>query len=219
MYTYDILIAMNTPHDTDTTPTPRVAAIILAAGASRRMGTPKALLTWRGATFLTHCINTARAARCHPLICVTHPDAEELRRTHADAPVTWCENPTPQHGMLSSLRCGLMCMPPSVDAALLCLIDHPSVAPETFQALCAHAARTKICVPTFNATRGHPVVFGADFFPLLCEREWPDGARGLLRAYAAHVEHVAVDDPEIHRDIDTPARYAALQEETMQGEK
>jgi molybdenum cofactor cytidylyltransferase len=187
-----------------------IAAIILAAGYSSRMGRPKALLDWHGHTFLAIVHAGLVNANSAPIVVVIGADSNAIKEAHAGLDVTWVRNPDPSHGMLSSFRCGLrvLCeqsvMPMGV---MLCLVDHPAVAQATYPELARHAAPDAIIIPECNGRRGHPVIFGNQFVDELLAGDCPEGARSVVRAHPGAVQVVPVDDPGVLLDIDTPDEY------------
>jgi len=186
-----------------------VRALVLAAGASSRMGRCKALLPWRGATFLAHiCAQLARAGLPRPVIVVPHSD-DTIRRLHAALCVDWALNPAPEDGMLSSLRCGLPRVPVG-QGVMVCLVDHPAVRANTYRALCNAARADAIVVPVWRGRRGHPVVFGAAFRDELMSGACPEGARSVVHAHADAIHEISIRDAGIVQDIDTPAEFAQL---------
>jgi len=195
----------------------RLAGILLAAGASRRMGTPKAALVLDGETFAARGLRLLVQAGCDPLVVVTgvHHDAvvTALPDGHG-ARVT--PNPAPARGQLSSLKVGLrrvMGDVADVDGVVVSLVDHPAVTAETVRVLvqAARAGKTPIVVPVFRGRRGHPVVFLHAVFDELLATDDEVGARGVVRRDPRRVTEVAVDDPGIVTDVDTPAAFARLE--------
>ncbi|MCA9705428.1 MAG: NTP transferase domain-containing protein [Myxococcales bacterium] len=185
-----------------------LAAVVLAAGASSRMGRPKALLRWRGRPFVHHAIALARAAGAHPVVvvegAVALPD-EALAGAIRARNEAWAEGP------LRSLQAGLRALadagPP--DAAVLVLtVDRPHVRAETVRALAdAHAADpAAIWQPRHGARRGHPIVHPAELVPALVELRPPQTPRTLLARpeVAARRRFVDVDDPAVLDNLDRP---------------
>lgn len=210
-YTYNMVSEEKHTIATHTAQPCTIAAIILTAGASSRMGQPKACLQWNNTTFLTTCVNHLRDANCTDIWCITGYFRDEIMSQHSDLPVQWIENPTPEEGMLSSFRCGVKQIAEDFDAVLLCLVDHPAITTETYTAVCSHASAETIIIPVYNGKRGHPTAFGKTFFDEIVHSDCPQGARTIIHKHTDAVREIAVNDPGIHLDIDTPAEYKEIQ--------
>jgi CTP:molybdopterin cytidylyltransferase MocA len=190
----------------------KIAGVILAAGESRRMGFPKALLRYREETFLDTLVGLF-SARCSPVIVVVGAHAERIRE-RAARPAEFVYNPDFPRGMTTSLQCGLHSVPADADAVLLTLVDHPAVRPETLDALTLDTpiapTRPMLRVPRYGGRRGHPICFGRGLIPEFFAI--PDGgaARDVVRAHAAQTEFLDLDDPGIVADIDDAEAYVKL---------
>jgi molybdenum cofactor cytidylyltransferase len=187
--------------------------VILAAGASQRMGRPKADLRYEGQTFLERALEALCAARLDPIVLVV--DAQRAAVTTAPDSRHIIVNHEPARGQLSSLKLALrhLSAPPVTAAGVVvALVDHPLVAASTVGAL-VHAARAgdhSILLPSYRGRRGHPVVFMRAVWDELLDTPDDLGARAVVRRDAGRVGNVPVDDPGILVDIDTPADLAAL---------
>lgn len=190
-----------------------VAAVVLAAGASTRMGAPKALLEWGGRTFLRRVIDLAAAAGCAPIVAVA--GAIRLPRAELGAAIE-VVNETWSEGQLSSLQVGLRAIA-GAPAALVLTVDRPHVRPSTIAALLAgHAADpTAIWQPAHGGRRGHPILYPGDLLPAIVTLPAALGPRSWLGspAIAARRREVAVDDPAVLDNVDTPADLARLRRE------
>src|SRR5262249_36163049 len=145
------------PNSPQVKPSRTIAGIILAAGASRRMGTPKALLNWNGETFLDGMIRVFSEV-ASPVIVVLGNHAEQIRAgIQRGSDARFVINPDPERGMLSSLQIALETVPPEAEAVMFTPVDHPSLQSSTIEKL---AARTEapVTVPTYHDAHGHPVV-------------------------------------------------------------
>jgi CTP:molybdopterin cytidylyltransferase MocA len=184
-----------------------VAGIILAAGESRRMGFPKALLRYRDETFLDTLIGHF-TLRCDPVIVVLGAHAVRIREG-ALRPATFVINPDYQRGQTTSMQCGLRAVPAGAEGVLFTLVDHPAVSPATFDALLA-APRPMVRVPRFQGRRGHPLWFSRELIAEFLELPENGAARDIVRSHAPQTEFLDVDDAGILADIDDPAAYSRL---------
>jgi CTP:molybdopterin cytidylyltransferase MocA len=186
-----------------------VAAIIPAAGLSARMEAPKPLLDAGGLTFLARILTTLReggAAPCLVVVRDPHGPVAIEARGHGGIVVL---NSDPSTGPVSSLQTGIRELPETVAAALFSPVDHPLFAPATVSALIQAFNETgaPLVVPAFEGRRGHPVLFHRDLFAELLEEGLSEGARTVVRRYLEARLQLAVDDPGILADIDTPEEY------------
>ena len=184
-----------------------VAGIILAAGESRRMGFPKALLRYREESFLDTLIGLF-AARCQPVIVVLGAHSDRIRE-HTLRPATFAINADYQRGQTSSMQCGLRAVPAGADGVLFTLVDHPAVTPATMDALLGGPGPL-LRVPRHQGRRGHPIWFSRDLIAEFLELPEDGAARDIVRAHAAQTEFLDVDDPGILADIDDAAAYGRL---------
>jgi len=187
-----------------------VAGIILAAGASQRMGQPKPLLLWRGEPFICHVARTALDAGLAPVVIVTGARAEEVRAALADLPVEIVYNPNWAEGQSTSVRTGLQALPPETDAAIFLLADQPRIPVELVRALVARHAQTQppIVAPMIEGKRGNPVLFDRSTFPDLMSLQGDAGGRLIFSRYPA--AYVPWHDPSLLLDVDTLEDYEQL---------
>ncbi len=195
---------------------PVVGVVVLAAGASTRMGEPKQLLKYGGETLLGRAARAALGTGCRPVVIVlgSHTDAmfEEAAATGARVVVNedWAE------GMASSIRCGLLELEAlaEVDAALLTLCDQPLVTAEVLTRLVEAYRRNRSplvaseYVSRGERARGVPALFGRGLFAELTGLKGAEGARRVIARHAEAASVIAV--PEAAFDVDTPDDYRAL---------
>jgi molybdenum cofactor cytidylyltransferase len=196
-----------------------IPAIVLAAGASSRMGRPKALLPIgpagkEGETFLSRITRTLQEAGVEEIIVVLGNDAETVR-SGLPGPVRGVrliENTHPDQGQLSSLLVGLRAADrPGVRAVLITLVDVPLVSADTIRTVLSTYKESKgalIVRPAREGQHGHPVIFDRVLFQELRQADPAIGARSVIHAHHADVVDVAVPDEGSFIDIDTPEAYA-----------
>lgn len=192
---------------------PAIAGLILSAGASRRMGTPKALLTLHGAAFLDRLL-AAFSPVCDPVIVVLGYDAGRIREGIApNRTVDIAVNPDPARGMFSSLQCGLRRIPAQVQAAIFTPVDYPAIRPSTVASLARAFEQTRLPVtlPRHAGEHGHPVCLSRQAIDELLALPVTAQARDLIRSYRSQTQYVDVDDPGILADIDLPEDYQKLE--------
>ncbi|GAB4264139.1 MAG: hypothetical protein Kow0092_15550 [Deferrisomatales bacterium] len=192
-----------------------IAGLLLAAGASTRMGGPnKLLLPVGGTPLVRRAAETLLAAGLAPVVVVLGRDAARVAEALDGLAVTSVENPEFAHGMAGSLRRGVEALGPEVGAVAVALADLPALRPETVRAVCRafRASPRGVAVPVWRGRRGHPAVFDlARYRVALAAVEGDRGARGVLEAHPEDVLQVPVEDPGICVDVDTPADWAALE--------
>ena len=186
------------------------AGLILAAGESRRMGTPKALLRYRGESFLDTLIGLFEK-RCAPVIVVLGAAAQQVRAATSRA-AAFVENERWESGQTSSMQRGLRAVPAEADGVLFTLVDHPAVRMETIDALLDASGRALMRVPRYLGRNGHPIWFSRELIAEFLALPESGAARDVVRAHAGDTEFVEVDDPGVLADIDDPAAYRALLE-------
>lgn len=193
--------------------TPVIAGLILAAGESSRMGTDKALLLYRGRTFLETVAQALRDAGIERIAVVLGHHAVEIRRATKLGETEFVVNPDYARGQTSSLQAGLRLLArPDTEAVVLCLVDHPGTSAETIRKIVARFRQTQcpVVLPTIHNQHGHPVLIARVRFDELL-RLPPDAAANLLlRKHYCEQGMVEIDDPGILLDVDTPEAYRQL---------
>ncbi len=194
-----------------TTTKPRIAAIVLAAGASDRMGPRNKLLCEIGGTPLVRrVVDTLADSDVTDVTVVTGHDAPAIAGAVAGMNVRLVHNDHHTAGMGMSLARGVASLPDTIDGAMICLGDMPHVRADTIGRLIAAfspAGGADICVPVHDGRRGHPVLFGRRFFKELSRLTGDAGARALMDSQGAQVIEVTVDDQGIFKDYDTPEDF------------
>jgi molybdenum cofactor cytidylyltransferase len=194
-----------------------IAGIILAAGESSRMGTPKALLDYRGETFVGRLVRVLGASS-QPVLVVLGYHADVIRKkVPANAHVV--VNLEPGRGQLSSLQTGLAALPAEADGFAFIPVDSPAVESDTvaklIQAFDQRDPSTLFVIPRQSGRRGHPVVaarsIAAEFLALPPTAE----AREVVHAHVDRTEYVDVDDDGIFTDVDDPEAYRRLKERAV----
>jgi molybdenum cofactor cytidylyltransferase len=190
----------------------RIAAVILAAGASSRMGRPKQLLDWGGRPLARAAAETALAARLAPIVAVVGAARAEVEAALADLPLQVVANPDYAAGQSTSLRAGIAALDPDADAVVVLLGDQPFVTAAIVERLVAewHASQASIVAPVYAGQRGNPVLFARAVFPELLAIQGDQGARSALAADPSRIHAVVFDDPRPLADIDTLEDYERL---------
>ncbi len=194
----------------------KIAAVILAAGASTRFGEAKQLLDWRGGPLLRHVTRTALQAGLDPVIVVLGSQAEAARQTlgtlPAQTPVQTVMNWRWEAGLSGSVQVGLAALPPDTPAAIFLQCDQPLVSADLLRALVERFRETgaPIVHPAHAGRRGTPALFARQLFPELAEVSGDKGGRVLISRYTNSVVAVEVDNPDILSDVDTRADYERL---------
>lgn len=191
--------------------TATLGAIVLAAGASSRMGRPKALLPLAGATFVEVIHDTLRESGLDPIVVVGRPDLEGPLKRLLPATSVVAINRTPERGQLSSLLVGLDALG-WPRAAMVTLVDLPLVRIATVSALVSAwaAGGAPLVRPLTRGRHGHPVVMGEPVLAALAGADLHSGAKPVIHAFAARALDVDVDDPGTLEDVDTPEDFARL---------
>jgi len=188
----------------------RVAGVVLAAGASQRLGQPKQTLLWRGQSLVHHAARTALQAGLSPVVIVTGAHAGPTRQSLGDLPVEFVHNADWHTGQSTSVVAGLGVLPAEVGAVVFLLADQPQVPHELVRGLVQIHRRTlsPLAAPLVNGRRANPVLFDRVTFPNLRALSGDAGGRSLFSRY--HVEWLPWQDEDILLDIDTPQDYQKL---------
>jgi molybdenum cofactor cytidylyltransferase len=198
----------------DAAPGRRVAAVVLAAGRSTRMGASNKLLAEiAGKPLVRIAVEQALASRARPVIVVTGHQREETEAALAGLDVTLVHNPAFAEGLSASLKAGVAAAPATADGVAVCLGDMPQVDAALIDRLIAAfdpGAGALAVVPTEAGKRGNPVVLARRFFPDLMALTGDIGARALIASHPEAVVEVPVNDAAAFFDVDTPEALTQL---------
>jgi molybdenum cofactor cytidylyltransferase len=189
-----------------------IVGIVLAAGASTRMGRQKLLLpVAAGRPLVRVAVEQVLGAGLDDVVVVVGADAPAVAATLAGLPVRLVGNPDYAEGQATSLRAGLAALPPGTEAAVVALGDQPLPDPAVIRGLVAAFRETgrPIAAPVYRDGRGNPVLFAAAVFGELAAVTGDQGGRGLIAKDPSRVAMVAIDAP-MPVDVDTPDDYATL---------
>ena len=194
----------------------RIAALLLAAGQSRRMGGPNKLLAEiDGVPMVTRVAQRLLAARARPIIAVLGNQAEMVDAALGKLPVERVRNPEFAAGLSTSLKRGIAALPPDLDGLIVCLGDMPLISGRHLERLIAAfnpLEGRSIVVPTRRGKRGNPVLWSRQFFPEMAALAGDVGAKHLIGEHAELVVEVEMDDDAVLVDIDTPEALDAFEE-------
>ena len=186
----------------------RIAAVVLAAGRSTRMGGPNKLLAEiAGRPLLRIVVEEALASRAKPVIVVVGHERAEIEKALAGLSVQLVHNPDFAQGLGSSLKAGIAAVPEEADGAIVCLGDMPQVDARLIDRLIAAFDPDRgalIVMPTVEGRRGNPVLWSRRFFPDLMAIEGDVGARHFIGRYSEAVVEVPLEDKAALVDVDTP---------------
>lgn len=194
---------------------PRIAALVLAAGMSRRMGPTNKLLTAvDGVPMVVRVVDAALSSKAGSVIVVTGHEADRVKEALGrKRKFTAVHNPDYAQGLSTSLSRGLTAVPPECDGVLICLGDMPRIRGihldrliDAFNPVEGRA----ICVPTYQGKRGNPVLFARRFFAEMASVSGDVGARHLIGEHGDQVAEVEMGDPGVLLDVDSPEALAAL---------
>jgi molybdenum cofactor cytidylyltransferase len=186
-----------------------IHAIVLAAGESRRMGMPKALLRFGDTTFLSQIVSVLQQSEVDGVTVVLGAQAAAIRASTDLSGVDVVVNEDYRRGQLSSLVAGLRSLPSQTEAILLCLVDNPLITGATVNRVVRafHETGKPIVIPVFKGRRGHPALFARAMFDELLNAPADEGARYVVQSHRDQVFEVAMPEPAILTRIDTPEDY------------
>lgn len=197
---------------------PRIGAIVLAAGLSRRMGEAKQFLPLQGNPLFRHAVERAIANDLSPILLIGGEHCERLRQLTSDLPqVEVLDNREYATGMASSLRMGMEAASGRVDAVLVFLADQPCVPDHVVQTLIQtyeenQAQGVRIVRPIYQDTAGHPVLFGASLMEEFSRVTGDQGGKDIIHKYKAHMKKVRFACADWNLDVDTPEDFQRIQQ-------
>jgi CTP:molybdopterin cytidylyltransferase MocA len=192
---------------------PAIAAVILAAGFSQRMGSFKPLLPLGPDRTIVRVVNTFQSAGIGDVLIVTGHRSAEVLEAVSGLSVRCITNADFQKGMFTSVLAGVRSLPVDCRAFFVHPVDIPLVKPRTIRQLTATFKESSplIVYPTFDARRGHPPLIEASLVPRILAGSGEGGLRALLKGHDAHCVELAVEDEGILMDLDTPEDYRQMQ--------
>jgi molybdenum cofactor cytidylyltransferase len=187
----------------------QIWAIILAAGESKRMGTPKMLLPFDRSTMIETVISNVLGSKADRILVVLGSSGSEIEKLIRTKTVNYCFNENYKDGMLSSVKCGLRNIPAGFRAALIFQGDQPLITSSTSDSVIDsyNLSGKGIVIPVYHNRRGHPVLIDKKYTKEIEKLSPSLGLRSLSYTFPNDVLEVAVNDPGILRDIDTYPEY------------
>lgn len=186
-----------------------VCAIVLAAGESKRMGSPKMLLPYNGKTVIEQVIDNVLSSGIRNPVIVLGSDHEEIAKVIKGYPVSQCYNEKYRNGMLSSVQCGLASLPDHSGAVLIIPGDQPMIDAAQMKRVMKvwHESGKGIVMPAHNGKRGHPLIVDMKYMREVMSLPESKGLRALAELHPDDVMEAETDDPSVLRDIDTQQDY------------
>jgi molybdenum cofactor cytidylyltransferase len=190
-----------------------IAAVVLAAGESRRMGRPKMVLPWQDTTIIGQVVRTLAGAGVEDIVVVTGGAGELVEAALQGLPARPVFNPDYHQGeMISTFQTGLAALSGAARAALVALGDQPQIEAWVVESVISayQSSQAQLVVPSFRMRRGHPWLLDRSLWQEALALTNPATLRDFLNQQASRIHYVSVDSPSILMDLDTPDDYAAL---------
>jgi molybdenum cofactor cytidylyltransferase len=187
-----------------------IAAVVLAAGLSQRMGKPKMILSWGEKTVIGQVVDILVTAGIQEIFIVTGGSSHQVEDALHGKKVHFVFNPDFENGqMLTSLQVGLSRIGSSVEAILLVLGDQPQIQVETVTAIVQafKQKKEKLIIPSYQMRRGHPWLIERDMWSQIIRMKAPDTLRDFLGRNEKDISYIQIDSPSILKDLDTPEDY------------
>jgi CTP:molybdopterin cytidylyltransferase MocA len=187
------------------TPCKEVAGVILAAGEGKRFGQPKATAQIDGVTFLEKIAKILKDVGCRPIIAVGGSDTGMIIQEATRLEIGYIINKDWEKGQFSSLKTGLASLKQEVCGALITLVDHPFVVPETYKLLKDAFTKSpkRIIIPVYDHRRGHPIVLPRDIMREIAESPDTGNLKDIINNHERMVVQHRCEDPAVLQDIDT----------------
>lgn len=196
----------------------KVAALILAAGKSLRMGQPKMLMPWKGRPLLAHVVENVLQGEFSDIVVVTGDASEQIQsvvKAIGDARLRCAFNKEYALGMLSSVQCGILALSDSFEGVMIALGDQPAIPAQIYRQLLAHfiSSDALILIPSFRQKRGHPIFLRSTLLPELLHLDPArDSLHNVTSQHASMIQTISLEEPAIVQDLDTPWDYEHLTE-------
>jgi molybdenum cofactor cytidylyltransferase len=189
-----------------------LAAVILSGGASRRMGSPKALLAYQGSPFLEHLLNITIHPRIGVRRVVLGPDAEAVRSEISLRDDEVIINSEWEKGQLSSLHAAMRSLPTGTEGMLVCPVDHPLVSLALIDELIEAFFKTRapVVVPLYEGRRGHPVIFSAAVYDELLKAPIETGARAVVWAHKGTIAEIPTNEEGCVLNLNDPDAFLKI---------
>lgn len=191
-----------------------IVAVVLSAGESSRMGSPKALLSISGLPFIEEIVRALKGTKIDKIVVVLGHHAKEIQKQIAYLPATLVVNRDYKKGQLSSLIAAIRSLEAQkeaarVDGILVHLVDHPFISPALVDQMIERFYQSKklIVVPLYRGRRGHPVLFSSELFPELLNTPPDQGAKAVVHAHRSETLEIETEYEGVTIDIDTPEEY------------
>jgi len=183
-----------------------LAAVILSGGASRRMGSPKALLSYQGRPFLEHLLDVARHSKIGARRVVLGADAEPIAKEINLSPDEIVINEDWEKGQLSSIQAALRSLPAETEGIILFLIDHPLISSSLVDELIEtfYSSGKSIVLPVYEGRRGHPVIFSSKLYRELMSAPLETGARSVVWAHGDEIQVVQTNEEGCILNLNDP---------------